>query len=74
MRGTLTPTPSGKGLLPTFDEVTVGDAPFGDKLEHQRKVAEMLNRFTQPVGDAGLRFGEVRMEDGEIKILVQRAG
>lgn len=74
VRGTLTPSPSGDALVPTIDEVTVGGEPYGDRLEHQRSVASHLNKLTKPVGDAGLRFGEVRLEDGELRIKVERPG
>lgn len=74
IRGSLSPSPSGGHLVPTLDELSVGGEPYGDLLEHQRKALSHLGRFTQPVRDAGLRFGEVRMEDGELQILVERPG
>jgi hypothetical protein len=62
--------PDGGRLVPTLDEVTVGDAPFGDLAEHERQAARHLDRLTRPVRDAGMRFAQVRLEEGELRMLV----
>jgi hypothetical protein len=62
---------SGGRLVPTVDELTVDGRGFGDPIEHQRTALRELNRITQPVRDAGLRFEDVRLEDGELRLHVQ---